>query len=126
MPRLLTPRGMSVIQGLYFTLTGLWPLLSMETFLAVTGPKTDLWLVRTVALLITAIGLALLAAAQRNEANFSITVLAVCSAGSLAWVDAYYALTGVIWPVYLLDVFPEVALIIGWLAAHALSRRPRL
>ncbi|HYP08435.1 MAG TPA: hypothetical protein VER03_19530 [Bryobacteraceae bacterium] len=123
MSALLTPRRMSLLQGVYYTITGLWPLLSMDTFLAVTGPKTDLWLVRTVALLITAIGIALLIAAKRNEANFSITILAVASAASLAWVDAYYALTGVIWPVYLLDTFPEVALIIGWLLAHWFERR---
>jgi hypothetical protein len=116
-----TPRKMSFLQGAYFTITGLWPLISMDTFLAVTGPKTDLWLVRTVSLLITVIGATLLVAAKRNEANFTITLLAIGSAASLAWVDAYYALTGVIWPVYLLDTFPEIALIIGWLLAHWFS-----
>jgi hypothetical protein len=119
----LTPRTMSFVQGTYFTLTGLWPLLSMDTFLAVTGPKTDLWLVRTVALLIIAIGVTLLAAAKQNEANLSVTVLAITSAASLAWVDAYYSLTGVIWPVYLLDAFPEVAMVLGWLVAHRFHRR---
>jgi hypothetical protein len=29
----------------------------------------------------------------------------------------------VIWPVYLLDTFPEVAIVIGWLLAHWGSRR---
>src|SRR5437879_6174180 len=32
-------------QGLYFLLTGLWQLLSISSFQAVTGPKHDLWLV---------------------------------------------------------------------------------
>lgn len=123
MSALLTPRRMSLLQGVYYTITGLWPLVSMETFLAVTGPKTDLWLVRTVSMLITTIGLALLLAAKRNEVNASVTALAVGSAASLAWVDAYYALTGVIWPVYLLDTFPEVALIVGWIFAHWFARR---
>src|SRR5687767_603970 len=107
MPFPLTPRRMSLLQGLYFTVTGLWPLLHMESFLAVTGPKTDLWLVRTVALLITCIGTTLLVAAREKQPAASITVLGIASAASLAWVDAYYSLTGVIWPVYLLDTFPE-------------------
>ena len=108
-------RQVSLLQGFYFTLTGLWPLIHMDSFLAVTGPKTDLWLVRTVALLITAIGGTLLVAAKQNEANFAIAFLGIASAAFLAWVDAYYALRGVIWPVYLLDVFPEIAFVLGWL-----------
>jgi hypothetical protein len=95
----------------------------MDTFLAVTGPKTDLWLVRTVALLITAVGGTLLVAAKQNEANLSITFLGIASAASLGWVDAYYSLTGVIWPIYLLDAFPEAAIVLGWLLAHWFSKR---
>jgi hypothetical protein len=124
MPFPLTRRRMSLLQGLYFTVTGLWPLLHMESFLAVTGPKTDLWLVRTVSLLITSIGTTLLVAAKEKQPTASITVLGIGSAASLAWVDAYYSLTGVIWPVYLLDAFPEIAIIVGWLMAHSFSRRP--
>jgi len=30
-----------LIQGVYYLLTGLWPLVSIETFQMVTGPKTD-------------------------------------------------------------------------------------
>ncbi len=40
-------------QAVYYVLTGVWPLVSMKTFLKVTGPKTDLWLVRTIGLFIT-------------------------------------------------------------------------
>ena len=32
----------ALVQGIFYFLTGIWPLLSMETFLKVTGPKTDL------------------------------------------------------------------------------------
>jgi hypothetical protein len=31
-----------IIQGLYYGMTGRWPLLSLGTFERVTGPKTDL------------------------------------------------------------------------------------
>ena len=36
------------IQGVYFALTGIWPLLDLSSFQWVTGPKQDLWLVQTV------------------------------------------------------------------------------
>ena len=29
------------VQGLYCLITGVWPLVSIDTFQAVTGPKTD-------------------------------------------------------------------------------------
>jgi hypothetical protein len=120
---IFTPRTMSFIQGLYYAATGIWPLVSMDSFLAVTGPKTDLWLVRTVSLLITCIGAALLVSAKTNQAIAPIGLLAVSSAASLAWVDANYSLRGVIWPVYLLDAFVEAGLIAGWVAAYLISRR---
>jgi hypothetical protein len=122
---MLTPRLMSAVQGVYYALTGLWPLLSMETFLAVTGPKTDLWLVRTVGLLVTVEGIVFLMAAWRNHVNASITTLAVGSAIALGWVDSYYSLTGVIWPVYLLDTFGEAALVLGWALAWWLHSRAK-
>ena len=46
-------RGMSLIaivagaQAVYYILTGVWPLVHIRSFMAVTGPKTDLWLART-------------------------------------------------------------------------------
>jgi hypothetical protein len=120
---MFTPRFVSAVQGVYYALTGLWPLLSMETFLAVTGPKTDLWLVRTVGLLVTVEGIVFLLAAWRNQVNASITTLAVGSAIALGWVDSYYSLTGVIWPVYLLDTFGEAALVLGWGLAWWLQSR---
>ena len=53
------------IQGVYYTATGLWPLISMKTFERVTGPKRDDWLVKTVGLLITAVGVTLIHAGRR-------------------------------------------------------------
>src|SRR4051812_30893344 len=53
---------MAFIQGVYFFITGLWPIVHMPSFLFVSGPKTDLWLVKTVGILIVVIGSVLLAA----------------------------------------------------------------
>lgn len=43
---------LSLLQGLYYSISGIWPLLSIDTFMAVTGPKTDIWLVKTVGVLL--------------------------------------------------------------------------
>ncbi len=57
----------ALVQGIYFLVTGIWPLISMRTFLTITGPKTDLWLVKTVGLVLAVIG-AVLISAQRTAA----------------------------------------------------------
>ncbi len=101
-------------QGFYYILTGLWPLLNYKSFEAVTGPKTDVWLVKTVGLLIASIGapLALAAFAQRPVPE--IAILSMASAAVLAGVDVVYAMGRVISPIYLLDAAAEAALLAGW------------
>jgi hypothetical protein len=101
-------------QGLYYVLSGLWPLAHMRSFLAVTGPKTDLWLVKAVGLLVTAIGASLLAASARGAAAPETIVLAVGSALALAGVDVVFAATRTISRIYLADAAAEAALLVLW------------
>jgi hypothetical protein len=107
----------ALLQGIYYTLTGLWPLLHMRSFLAVTGPKQDLWLVRTVAILIGVIGITLIvAAARRLASDPSIMVLALGSAAGLGTIDVVYPIKKVIPKIYLLDALAEAILIALWIA----------
>src|SRR3954468_1474564 len=78
------------VQGLYYLATGVWPLVSMDTFLMVTGPKTDLWLVDTVGVLVGVIGLVLLLAAARRHATAEVVLLALGSALALTGVDVIF------------------------------------
>ena len=55
------------LQGIFYLLTGIWPVLHIESFMAVTGPKTDIWLVKTVGLLKTACSLGMLTASFRKS-----------------------------------------------------------
>jgi hypothetical protein len=50
-------RTFSMGQGIFYALTGFWPLISRRTFEKVTGPKHDFWLVNTVGVVIGTIGL---------------------------------------------------------------------
>jgi hypothetical protein len=111
------------LQGLYFLVTGLWPLVHMPSFLAVTGPKVDLWLVKTVGVLIVVIGAVLLMGARRRAIGPELALLAAGSAGALAGVDLVYALSDRIWDVYLLDALAEIALVALWGIAWLRTRR---
>ena len=102
------------VQGIYFTLTGIWPFIHLKSFLWVTGPKNDIWLLKTVAGLITTIGLTFLVSAYRREFTAAVITLALGSAFCLMAIDIYYATNDVIWDVYLLDAIAEAILIIAW------------
>jgi hypothetical protein len=108
-------------QGIYFLATGVWPLVHLESFEAVTGEKTDDWLVITVGVLVTSIGVTLLVAAYRRTQVIEIAVLAIGSAAALTGIDVYYSSAGVISKIYLADALAELLLIGGW--AVALRRR---
>ncbi len=115
-----------LIQGVYYLLTGLWPLVSIETLQIVTGPKTDHlitgresdhWLVMTVAVLIVAIGATLLFTAWRRREPVEVAVLAIASALALTGIDVVYAARGTIRPIYLFDAVAEIVLSAAWMVA---------
>jgi hypothetical protein len=91
------------IQGLYYLATGVWPLVSLDTFEAVTGPKTDHWLVHTVGVLAAAIGTALLVGARRGVPGAETVVLACGAALAFAGIDIVYVIRGAIRQIYLAD-----------------------
>jgi len=76
-------------QGIYYVATGVWPLVSIRSFEAVTGPKTDRWLVKTVGVLVSVIGLVLVVAGRRRRVTPEATLLAASSAAGLAAIGVF-------------------------------------
>jgi hypothetical protein len=107
-------RRLLSFQAVYYVLTGLWPLVHLPSFEAVTGPKADDWLVHMVGLLAVAIGAALGAAAARNRVRTpEVTTLAGAAAVAFAGIDIWYGLSGQIRPIYLADAAVELAILAG-------------
>ncbi|HEX8220396.1 MAG TPA: hypothetical protein VF914_14465 [Chloroflexia bacterium] len=101
-------------QGIYYALTGLWAIVNIGTFQKVTGSKVDIWLVKTVGVLIIVIGAVLGLAGKRGEPVPEVPLLAVGSAAGLTAIDVIYVAKKRIRPVYLLDALAEVGLIGLW------------
>lgn len=116
-------RAALVCQGMYYTATGLWPLLDERSFQAATGPKTDLWLVKTVGALVSVVGATLVVGGIRGATGPEMPLLAAGSAGALAVIDATYVSGGRSSRVYLLDAALELGFAC-W-AIGALGRRAR-
>jgi|SRR4051794_31604238 len=115
-------RWLCVIQGLYYVVTGVWPLISMRTFEAVTGEKVDDWLVKTVGVLITVIGGVIVLAGLRSHVSLEVAVLSAGSALVLLGIDVWYTARRIIPRVYLLDAAAELVLLVGWAVAWFLGR----
>jgi hypothetical protein len=113
-------RRFLAFQSAYYLLTGLWPLVHLPSFEAITGPKTDDWLVHMVGLLACVMGATLgVAAARGNIRTSEIVVLAAGGALAFAGIDLWHGLAGEIGPVYLADAVLEL----GFVAALAATRR---
>ena len=102
------------LQAIFYVATGIWPFVSMRSFEAVTGPKADRWLVKTVGALVAVIGSALALASRRRQLAPDIVLVAAGSAAALATIDTVYVAKRRISPVYLLDAVAEIALVAGW------------
>jgi hypothetical protein len=110
-------RGLAAGQGAFYAATGVWPLLHLRSFEAVTGPKRERWLVRTVGVLVATIGAALALGAGRGRIGPELRLLAGASAAGLAAIDGWYAgPRRRISPVYLADAAVELALAGAWLS----------
>lgn len=106
------PRRSAIrFQAAYYMVTGALPLISRRAFEALTGRKTDWWLVQMVGLLALTNGIALTAGARNGKASRETVTLSLLSAVSFAAIDTVYALKGRISPIYLADALLEAALI---------------
>ena len=102
------------VQGFYYAITALWPLIHIKSFLQVTGPKHDIWLVKTVSLLLFADAILFLAAAAAKQISLPVIYFSCLTAILLSCVDIYYAASGVIRKIYLADALAEIVIIAMW------------
>lgn len=115
-------RRLVAAQAAYYGTTGVWPLVHMPSFEAVTGPKVDDWLVHMVGLLAAAVALPLgVAALQDRVREPAVVVLAVASALAFAGIDLWYGLNGRISPIYLADAAVQLCLVAGIAATRPVS-----
>ena len=76
---------------------------------------TDLWLVKTVGLILAVIGVVLVYAQRAASINPPVIFLAIGSTAALALEEFIYVFKRVISPIYLADAFAELILIAWWI-----------
>ena len=114
------------LQGLYYLVAGLWPLLHLRSFVWVFGEQRDRFQLDVSAALLIAIGaILLLAAARRVRPDGLLVSLGAASAVALALAELKHA--GAIRPVTWIDFAVEllfaVALAVIYFTARWHERR---
>jgi len=111
----MTSAALARAHGTYNVVSGVWPLVHLRSFEAVTGPKQDRWLVQTVAGLLLVNGVVQLASADSSEGQRAARLLGLGTAGTLTTIDLVYAPKRRIRRIYPLDAAFEIAWILAWL-----------
>ncbi len=112
-----------LIQGVYFVVTGIWPLLNMASFIMATGPKQDTWLVEMVGLLSAAVGLTFIVSSLRRHPL--PVLLGYTVSLSFLLMDVIYVASGQIDRIYLLDAAIQAAFIAVLTVILILNSRKR-
>lgn len=102
-----------LVQLFYTLLTAVWPLVHIDSFMAVTGRKTDLWLVKTFSLLLLGVCVCFATALLHREMQ-AAKALSLSSSVALLSSDLYYTLTGTISYIYLADGLIQLFLLCWW------------
>lgn len=110
------------VQAVYYIITGLWPLININSFMGITGPKIDLWLVKMVGLLAAVIGFALLFSFRGRFVSVEARILGIGSALSFIYIDTYYVFKEVIAKVYLVDACLQLIFVLIWIILIAKDR----
>jgi hypothetical protein len=111
-----------LLQSSYFIVSGLWPIFHLQSFLKVTGPKEDIWLVKTFGGMVAALGAVMLLSGIKRRGETEVGLAAGAVGATLAVADVYYVAKGRIAPSYLLDAMAELPFAFYWLVL----RLPRL
>ncbi|MGZ3790022.1 MAG: hypothetical protein ACXVLQ_15910 [Bacteriovorax sp.] len=105
-------------QGLYYFLTAFWPIFHIYSFEKVSGPKTDHWLVYTVALLLIASSLVFLYSGLGDApVPIESIILSVSNCLALVLIEVIFVTRGKIWKIYLMDALVEIIILISLLVS---------
>jgi hypothetical protein len=105
--------------AIYIFITAVWPIIDIESFMMVTGPKTDIWLVKTVGALLIPVAVTMIVNLVAVDNKWPLITLAAGTAIAFICVDCYYALNDVISDIYLADAAVEFIFLIGWIVYAA-------
>jgi hypothetical protein len=111
-------RFVAAIHCIYMVVTAMWPIVDIQSFMLITGYKTDLWLVKTVSLLLLTNGLVIGSSLFLKDNYRIVALLGFLSAVVLFSVDVYYVSRQVIFDICLGDAVAESIIAALWIYGY--------
>lgn len=103
------------VQGIYTLITAVWPIIHVDSFMEVTGPKTDVWLVKTVGALLIPLAACLMSYLFIETDRRPAFILGTLSCVAFISIDFYYALKDIIPNIYMADGVLQILFLSTWL-----------
>lgn len=103
------------LQAVYYLVTGLWPLIHLKSFFEVTGPKTDVWLVQMVGVLIFSYSILFFYMAFTRRLLQVHAVVGSLIAFGIGCIELYHYLQGTLRGIYYVDFIIEVCFFMYWI-----------
>lgn len=114
-------RGMilELVQGVYYIVLGLWPVVHAASFQRLTGglDLSDLWQLRTLGLVLAVIGVSLLWAVRRRSVAPEAAIVACGVAAVMAIMNLVNITVKAYPPIYCFDCLIQVGFVYGWINA---------
>lgn len=111
-----------LVQGTYYILTGLWPLIHFSSFSRAVALPMNPFQAQTFGAVLVIIGAHLLETARRDYPGASATLLGIAVAGAIAVVDLVWlprlAVPSALWGDLLAEVAIAIALVIFYPRFH--------
>ena len=105
-------------QGIYYVLTGIWPLVHLKSFAKLSGKKPDPFQTRVTALLFAAIGLVLIVGSRKRRPEGEAVLLSVAAASAAMASTISHKRKNI---GLLVDLIPEG--MYAYISLHELRRR---
>ena len=119
-------RALARLHGWANVAGGVWPLVHMRSFEAVTGPKVDKWLGRTVAGLLVANGLVQVRSTGSRDGLRAARAIGIGTSATLAAIDLVHAPRRRISRVHLVDAALALAILAARLRPNPDQDQPSL
>lgn len=117
------PYQVGWVHAVFYFVSGLWPIVSMNTFTRVVGDQGSTELTQTIGLMMVATSIGLYLALKRRELTTPIIAVAMVNALFLAGFDFYYLTSGNFTVIHLADLVAQAGLFVSWLVAMLPGRR---
>lgn len=116
-------RYLAIVQAVYYAITGIWPIVHIHSFMEVTGPKVDLWLVKLIGGLTVSISVVVFFTGIRRRIRIENLLVIIISSISYLLTDIINVAQGLISKIYLADAVLQIFFISAWLAL-AIKQKP--